>query len=122
MGEIQVQEDHLNLRAGEVKKLNVTTAQEEGYQGEIAVTVEELPAGVTATPGTEVKPDQGSNPDEGNKERFVPKKEVVTILIMASPDAHVTPTPRLVRVIARPVIDGALGHQVVAKEIPMMVY
>jgi hypothetical protein len=61
VGEIEVKEDHVNLVPGEATKLNVVTGQEEGFTGDIAIAVEGLPSGVSAFPGTEVKPDKGTS-------------------------------------------------------------
>jgi hypothetical protein len=121
IGEINVKADHVNLAPGEAKKLNVETGQEEGFKGDIAISVEGLPAGVTAFPGTEVKPDKGPPLDEGYKERFVPKVEIASIILSASSNAALTSAPQLIRVVARPVIDGILGPPLTAKAIPLMV-
>jgi hypothetical protein len=121
IGEIEVNADRLNLVRGGSKKLNVTTGQEEGYAGEVAIALEGLPDGVTALPGTEVKPDRGTNPDDGPKERFLAKAETATILLAASGEAPFTETPRSITVVARPVVDGVLGLPLVSKEVLLMV-
>ena len=63
-------------------KLTLVTAQEEGFGGEIVLRMENLPPGVEALPGTELEPEKGINPDEGPKERFVPKSQKATVLLV----------------------------------------
>ena len=86
--------DHVNLKVGEAKKLSVTTAQEEGFAGEIAITAEGLPEGVRLLPATEVKPDAGPHRDEGQKERYVPKTEKATLILVAAANAPLTRMPQ----------------------------
>jgi len=121
VGEIRSSVDRLNLVRGSSKRLNVATDQEEGFSGAVAIAVENLPIGVTAWPATEVKPDQGTNPDEGPKERFVAKADTATILLAAQPDAPVTERPELIRIVARPMINGVLGSPLRSVELPIMV-
>ena len=113
--------DHVNLKVGEAKKLSVTTAQEEGFAGEIAITAEGLPEGVRLLPATEVKPDAGPHRDEGQKERYVPKTEKATLILVAAANAPLTRMPQLIRVLAHAVVEGKLGPALLAGEIPLMV-
>jgi hypothetical protein len=121
VGELKLQEERVNLGPGEAKKLTVVTDQEEGFTGEIALKVENLPPGVEALPGTEVEPDRGPTPDEGPKERFVAKSQTATILLMASPDAPATELPQFLRIVARPIIEGSPGSPLAVGEVPLMV-
>ncbi len=121
LGDVQVDQDRLNIARGAAKKLNVTTAQEEEYAGDIAVTVEGLPEGVEVVPATEVKPEKGPPLDEGPKYRFRPKTETASLLLMARTDAPVTEMPRFIRVVCRPVVRGVVGAPVLVKELPLMV-
>jgi hypothetical protein len=121
LGDVQVDQDRVNIARGEAKKLNVTTAQEEEFGGEVAVTVEGLPAGVEILPATEVKPEKGPPLDEGPKYRFRPKTETASILLLARGDAPVTEMPRFIRVVCRPVVRGVVGAPVLVKELPLMV-
>lgn len=109
VGEIQLKEERVNLVPGEARKLTVITEQEEGYGGEIALSVENLPPGVQAFPATEVEPDRGINPDEGEKERFVAKTQKATIVLMAEAHAPVTTEPHFFRIVGRPIIEGRPG-------------
>jgi hypothetical protein len=121
LGDIQVDADRLNIARGEAKKLNVTTAQEEEFSGDIAVAVEGLPDGVDIVPATEVKPEKGPPLDEGHKTWFRPKAETASILLMARADAPLTGMPKFVRVVCRPVVRGVVGAPVLVKELPLMV-
>lgn len=121
MGDIEVKDDRVNVRAGTAGKLTVITDQEEGFGGEIVLSIENLPAGVEALPGTEPEPEKGVNPDEGPKERFVPKSQKATVLLVAREDAPSTPMPRMIRIVARPVVGGSLGPSQLVREVPLMV-
>lgn len=121
MGDIEVKDDRVNLRAGTAGKLTVITDQEEGFGGEIVLSIRNLPAGVEALPGTEPEPEKGINPDEGPKERFVPKSQKATVLLVAREDAPATPMPRMIRILARPVVGGSLGPPQLVREVPLMV-
>ena len=121
VGELELKEKWVNLTQGEAKKLTVITGQEEGFSGEIALRVENLPPGVEVFPGTEVESDGGTNPDEGPKERFVAKSQKATILLMADREAPLTTWPRFLRIAARPVMEGKPGAPLPVGEIPLMV-
>lgn len=121
VGEVEVTEDRINLVPGEARKLTVMTGQEEGFGGEIALTMENLPPGVVALPGTEVEPDRGINPDEGPKERFLAKTQKATIMLVARADAPATAMPRMVTMMAQPIVGGKPGAPLPVAEIPLMV-
>ena len=60
-------------------------------------------------PGNELQPDRPPVFDEGEKDRFLPKSQRATILLVVSPEAPATGQLQMVRVIARPVVQGELG-------------
>lgn len=121
LGDVQTEVDQLTLIAGQAKKIMVTTDQEEGFSGDVAISVEGLPEGVRVLPGTEVKEFKGLNPDEGRKERFVPLRQSVTIVFLTQKGFTGSLSPHLLRIIAQPISDGVLGKPLLVKEIPMMV-
>ena len=121
VGDVVVEQKQINLARGGAKKLTVTTDQEEGFGGEIALKVEGLPPGVDAVTGTEVDPDRGPPLDEGHKKRFVPKSQTAVIMLVAGEDAPLTRWPKFIRVVARPVVDGKIGPPLPLEEIPLMV-
>ena len=121
VGDVTVQQKQINLARGGAKKVTVTTDQEEGFGGEIALRVEGLPPGVDAVTGTEVEPDRGPPLDEGHKNRFLPKSQTAVIMLVASQDAPLTRWPTFIRVVARPIVDGKVGPPLPLEEIPLMV-
>ena len=121
VGEVRTDTDRLNLVAGQASKITVTTDQEEGYSGDIALVLEGLPEGVEFYPATEVKAYQGPVPEDGLKPRFSPQSESVTIVLLAGADAPATPLPVKLRLLARPISDDGPGPGLLIKEIPTMV-
>ncbi len=121
VGAVSVAEDHVNIVAGGVAKLTLTAKQEEGYAGDIAFTVENLPLGIEAFAGVEVEPEAGPPFETIFEERFVPKSQKVNIMLMARADAPVTVMPRMAKIMARPIVGGQLGEPFVVGDIPMMV-
>ena len=121
VGEVRTDTDRLNLVAGQASKMTVTTEQEEGYSGDIALVLEGLPEGVEFFPGTEVKAFQGPVPEDGLRPRFSPTSESVTIVLLAGADAPATPLPVKLRLLARPISDDGPGPGLLIKEIPAMV-
>ena len=120
-GELKVQEDRLNLVAGEAGKLTVTTGQEEGFTGQILLRVEGLPPGVQALPSTDYQPETPPNLDQGPKERYMPQQGATSVLIVAAADSPATRMPRILRIQARPVISGKLGPLLPVGKVHLMV-
>ena len=121
VGEVRTDTDRLNLVAGQASKITVTTDQEEGFSGDIALVLEGLPEGVAFFPGTEVKAYRGPVPEDGMRLRFSPQSESVTILLLAGADAPATPLPVKLRLLARPISDEGPGPGLLIQEIPTMV-
>jgi hypothetical protein len=111
----------LNLIPGESKKVSVLTEHEEGFDGQVALSFEGLPAGVDVLPAAEVEPERARPLDEGKKERFRPGQQVVTVLLAAASAAPATRLPQLARVKARPVVNGKIGKAIVVQSILLMV-
>ena len=74
MGQIHVEEGHLNLVAGTATPLSLVTDQEEHFEGSIALSLSGLPPGVTAVAATQAEPDAPPAVNEGRKERYVFQK------------------------------------------------
>jgi hypothetical protein len=121
VGKIEMKQDRVNLVSGQAEKLNLKADQEEGYTGDIAVTVENLPPGVQVLPAAEVAPEAGPKLDEGPKERYIPKEQNLAILLVASADAPPTKLPYLAHVVARPVVSKQVGPSLPVRDIPVMV-
>ena len=121
VGKIKVQEDAVNLVAGEAKKLTLITEQEERFGGEVVFSIQGLPPGVQALAGADVEPDTEPPLPEIHKERFVPKSKKTTILLVADADAPTSRIPRSARIIARPVVGGEIGKSLTVGDVPVMV-
>ena len=121
MGEVKISDDRINLRRGEAKKLSVVTEQEEGFDGEIALAVENLPPGVQSFPATEVEPDRVLPQEDLKKQWFVPKRQRATIVLLTSKEAPLTTQPWFACVTARPIVQGKPGMPVSSRQIPLMV-
>ena len=118
--------DHINLRSGETRKLSVVTEPEEGFDGEIALTLENLPTGVQALAAatTAVNPrllETGNGRGAMHKERFFPPRHLATIVLVAGRDAPATPMPQRIRLTARPIVDGKIGKALAVQEILLMI-
>ena len=97
------------------------TEQEEGFAGEIAISIEGLPEGVSAFTGTEVEEKKHPGDASVNQESFLPKTQKATIILMVAEDAPSTVLPKMIRLRARPVVTGNPGQLLPVGEIPLMV-
>ena len=117
--------DHVNLVAGKASKLTVVAEQEEGFEGEVALEFENLPEGVRALASVAQTPPKVTQLigkfGALDVERFLPQLEATTLTLVAAPEAPLSRTPRLVRLLVRPVQDGQVGDPVLAQVFPMMV-
>ena len=102
--------DRVNLYPGEAKKVNVIISREEGFAGDLAVSVDNLPEGVEVLPGADMGPELGLPQDQGRKEVFAAEDQVVTLLLAVRADAPPTATPRWLRFHLRPVQPGRLNR------------
>ena len=102
--------DRVNLHPGEAKKVNVIISREEGFAGDLAVSVDNLPEGVKVLPGADMGPELGLPQDQGRKENFAGEDQVVTLLLAVRPDAPPTAMPRWIRFNLRPVQPGRLNR------------
>ena len=91
--------DSINLRQSSTHELTISTPREEGYDGEFALSVDNLPAGVEALFGT-----TGS-----------------TVILIAAKDAPPTPLPVTIRMKGRPIVNGQPGQLLEVGQYPMMV-
>ncbi len=111
----------MNLVAGEVGKLSIDTDQEEGFDGQIALTVDDLPQGVRAIMGTELQPHVPPPYNPGKVERFRPESQRATFLFMTDRAAPATSKPVEARIMAQPVMKGKVGRPILAKTILLTV-
>lgn len=121
VGAVEVMEDRANLITGKAKKLTVRVEQEEGFSGDLLIEVENLPPGVKCFPAAEVEPEVGPALERIHPERYLPKKQKVTLVLVPEAGAPVTQLPSLALMTFRPIVDGNPGSLVRVKEIPIMV-
>ena len=126
VGEVAAQGvDRVHLEAGESRSLQVTAELEEGFQGEVALSVENLPPGVSAAPalGASDKENTPTAKPSGqiHRERHFPEKRSAFIMLMAASDAPPTLLPQSIRIVARPILDGKNGDALLAQEILLTV-
>ena len=118
----------VSVPLGKSAKLSVVTEREEGFIGEVALTVENLPEGVRAYPAIADEPDVsltgGVYEQRGvvEKERYRPKRQVNSILLIADQtEAATTTEPQLIRLTATPILNNISGKTFPIQEIPLMV-
>ena len=121
IGELELDVERVNLSPGEAKRLTVTADREEGFAGEIALSVENLPSGVEAYPTAVLESYRPPPFDEGQKKVFRPEAQKVSITLIADEGASTTRLPRFLRVKARPVVNGVPGPEIAVGEVPLMV-
>jgi len=121
VGQVKIDEDHINLSPGNAKTVRVIFDREEAYSGSVAVSVESLPPGVEALAGADFEPDKDPPRFASKRERYGPRTERSVVVFTASPEAAVMNGPQIVRIVVRPVADGKLGPVVATRQIPLMV-
>jgi hypothetical protein len=76
---------------------------------------------VAAATGADFEPDKDDPPAAGKRERYTPRRERAVIVFSASADAARSAQPHVVRIVARPLIDGKIGAVLASKSIYLMV-
>jgi hypothetical protein len=121
IGKLQLDVDRINLVQGEGKSLIVTADREEGFGGEIALSVDHLPEGLEALPTAVLEPPRPTAFDEGQKDIFRPETQKVAISLIADSEAPATRRPKVVGVSARPIVNGRPGQPIPVGEVLVMV-
>jgi hypothetical protein len=121
VGELELEGDRINLTRGQVRTLKVTTGLEEGYSGQVALSLEGLPPGVAPLTGTEVELPSPIGPTTESRKSFLGFSEKAVILLRADEQAPLTDIPVRVKVWARPAVDNELGARLPVGEFPLMV-
>jgi hypothetical protein len=121
LGRFIVQQDQVNLKQGDARPISVRLEREEGFNGTVAVQVENLPAGVSALTGVELPPERPVLPNAGKFERYEPKVQLTSVLLSAANDAPASKAPESIRLVARPMLEGRLGDPVASAEVLLMV-
>jgi hypothetical protein len=121
VGNVEIAQDHVNLRAGDSRPITVNIDREEGFRGYVTANVEDLPAGVMALPALENPEDKPPLPNGGRLERYTPREQRMTVMLLASPDATPSEVPARIHVIVRVIGEGGRAETIAVKEVPLMV-
>ncbi len=121
IGGLELDVDQVNLAQGKAEKLTVTADREEGFAGEVALSVENLPAGVRVYPTAVHESYRPPAFDEGEKDIFRAETQKMAVTLIAEENAAPTRLPVFVVVKARPVVNGVPGAEIAVGEIPLMV-
>ena len=121
VGEVKVAEDQINLEAGQAKKLTVVAEQEEGFEGQVAINVGNLPPGIQVLPAVEAEEEVPAPLGSLHRERFRPRSEKVFIMLLAAADTPVSRTPHMADITVRPIVEGNPGDPVLVGKLPLMV-
>ncbi len=121
--------DRINLEAGQAKEMVVVCEKEEGFQGNVLLTVDNLPPGVqawvstaagwteTLMRGIQYRP---LGVEVASPDHHRPQRSATTVVVWASPDTPITGSPRFLQLMARPVVDGRVGPALPAGRIPFL--
>ena len=121
--------DRINLEAGRAREMVVVCEKEEGFQGNVLLTVDNLPPGVqawvstaagwteTLMRGIQYRP---LGVEVVSPRHHRPQRSATTLVFWASPDAPITGAPRFLELKARPVVDGRVGPALPAGRIPFL--
>ncbi len=121
IGQVKIEEDHINLAPGNAKTMRVVFDREEGYSGAVVVSAESLPPGVEALPGADFEADKDPPRFASKRERYTARTERSVLVFTASSEAALMTRPQIVRIVVRPLTGGKLGAVVGTKMIPVMV-
>ena len=121
IGQVRIEEDHINLAPGNAKTVRVAFDREEGYSGAVVVSAESLPPGVEALAGADFEPDKDPPRFSSKRDRYSPRTERSVVVFTASAEAALMNQPQIVRIVVRPLVAGKLGVIVGTKQIPFMV-
>ena len=116
--------DHINLVAGEAKPLKLTLEREEGLDQMVTLHLENLPPGVQVLPTVvpEDKSGKAKGPrNEVHRDRFFPRKQEVSLTLLAEGDAPKPLNPHPVRLAARVVAKGRPGQPFPLKDLLLTV-
>lgn len=121
-------EDRFNLAPGESRKLTVLSGLEEGFAGELVLTLRDLPPGVevfaAAATVREIPSFAGEYRESwgtAGKERFRPVRLATTLMVIVGADAPPMAEPRQVSLVARPTAGGTLGPPITGPKFLFMI-
>ncbi len=113
--------DRIHLASGESKSVGVAVELEEGFEGDVALSIENLPPGVGAAPalraGDKSRRPSGKRGGQLHRERHFPRQSSLAIMFMASNDVPATTLPQPITLVARPILEGRIGDALPAQTI-----
>ena len=124
--------DRVNLEPGQSKTFTVVCDLEEGFEGEVAVSADNLPSGIRVLPATPAPytaslllgayyfPLGLESGNLGDMTRFRPVRKAVTMAFIADPDSPATRMPQLVRLWAQPMAGEQIGAPFPLGRVPIM--
>ncbi len=121
VGKLKVQQDRVNLPSGETRPLSVRLEREEGFNGAVVLQIEDLPTGVTSFTGVEDPNERPVLPNAGKIERYQPRVQATSLILVAAENTPGFHSPKIIRLVARPIRNGQLGSVIASKEILLMV-
>ena len=122
--------DRINLVVGQVKEMVIVCEKEEDFQGDVGLTVDNLPPGVqawvstaagwteTLMRGIQYRP---LDVEVMTSRHHRPERSATTLLLWAGPNAAISNAPRFLHIMAQPVVAGKAGPALLAAKIPFLV-
>ena len=124
VGAIRPEEDHVRITPGQASTLELSVDLEEGFQGDVLLSVENLPPGVKAFPVV-ARPKQARSTEDlpplRDQKRFRPATQRAMIALMADPGAAPSRRPWLIDLTARPIKGGEMGEAFAIGTLPLLV-
>ena len=124
VGAIRPEEDHVRISPGQASTLELSVDLEEGFQGDVLLSVENLPPGVKAFPVV-ARPKQARSTEDlpplRDQKRFRPATQRAMIALMADPGAAPSRRPWLIDLTARPIEGGIMGEAFAIGTLPLLV-
>ena len=111
----------INLERGKASKLQVVASWEEGFEGEISIQARNLPTGVQIYPAAAVNSTKGPPWEKIHPDRFAPRTQLITLVLMAAKEAPTTPVPHTIQLTAIPIVGGKTGAPFHWRDLPLMV-
>lgn len=113
--------DRIHLASGESESIGVTVELKEGFEGDVALSIEDLPPGVSAAPalraGDKSRRPSGKRGGQLHRERHFPRQSSLAIMLIADGDAPARIFPQPVTIVARPILEGKIGDPLPAQSI-----
>ncbi len=113
--------DRIHLASGKSKSVGVTVELEEGFEGDVALSIENLPPGVSAVPALRAadksRRPSGKRGGQLNRARHFPRLSSLAIMFIASGNGPATTLPQPITIVARPILEGKIGDALRAQTI-----